>query len=282
MMVMTVLYSMLDAILPFEWAGYGFMKNAFIAVLMICPLLGLLGTMVVSNRMAFFSDSLGHSSLTGIALGVLLGISDPVWSMLVFSIIFSIFVILIRRYTQASTDTTIGVLASTAVAAGVVVLSRGGGFNKYTSYLIGDILSVSGADLLMLLVVSVSVLIIWFFLFNRLFVVGINRSVALSRGMKPNLTELVFTLVIAAVVVISIKWTGLLIISSLLVLPAAASRNISRNTRQYHSFSIIISLFSGVGGLILSYYWDTATGATIVLAASLVYFATLFARHRSG
>jgi zinc transport system permease protein len=108
-------------LLPFEWARPLFMKNALLGVLLVTPLFGLLGTMVVNNRMAFFSDALGHSALTGIALGVLLGIRQPLWSMVFFSILLSVVILIVKNANTASTDTVIGVFSSTAVALGIVL-----------------------------------------------------------------------------------------------------------------------------------------------------------------
>lgn len=272
-------YSLVDS-LGFEWTKYIFMKNALLAVILIAPILGLLGTMTVSNRLAFFSDSLGHSALTGIALGVILGVQNPMWSMIAFSLLFSYAIVTVKNVNRTSTDTVIGVFSSTAVALGIVILSRGGEFSKYSNYLIGDLLGIEPSELLLLLVTLVAVVVLWVVLFNRLLLVSINSTLAGSRGINTRLVEIIFTSAIAVVVAVSIKWTGLLIINSLLILPAAAARNISRNVRQYHVWSVAISLVSAIAGLILSFYWDTASGATIVLAAAVFFAATFLAKLR--
>jgi zinc transport system permease protein len=259
---------------------YDFMRNAFVAVLLMTPILGILGTMVVNNRMAFFSDAIGHSALTGIAIGVLVGISDPMWAMVIFALIFSIIITYAKNMTKTSTDTVIGVFSSTAVAAGIVILSKGGGFNKYSSYLIGDLLSITHKDILMLVIVFVFILFFWATAFNRLLLVSVNQSLPRSRGVNIRAVEILFTIVMAVVVTISIRWVGLLIINSLLVLPAATARNLSVNTKQYHIFSVATALSCGIGGLILSYYWNTATGATIVLLTAVLYFGSLFFKSR--
>lgn len=276
---MTGIYSFMDMLLPFDWANHLFMKNALLGVLLVTPIFGLLGTMVVNNRMAFFSDAIGHSALTGIAIGVLLGFGQPLWSMIVFSALLALAIMAVKRANTASTDTIIGVFSSTAVALGVVLLSRSGGFTKYSSFLIGDLLSINSTDLVMLSVTFVVVIVLWFLLFNKLLVVSVNPSLARSRGIRVNLYETVFSVMTAVVVTISIQWVGVLIISSLLVLPAAGARNIARNSRQYHFFAVLIALVSGVSGLIASYYWDTASGATIVLIIAIV-FAVTFAFKR--
>ncbi|MGI6120465.1 MAG: metal ABC transporter permease [Desulfosporosinus sp.] len=272
---MHIWYSLLDLLLPFSWVEHTFMKNALLGVLLVTPIFGLLGTMIVNNRMAFFSDSLGHSALTGIAIGVLLGIEDPIWSMLLFSVLITIAILVVKEANTASTDTIIGVFSSTAVALGIVILSRNGGFNKYSVYLIGDLLSITPTDLLALSIVFLLVLILWIIIFNRLLLASMNPSLARSRGIRVRFYEYLFTMLMAVIVTISIQWVGILIISSLLILPAASSRNIAKNIRQYHVYSVLIALISGISGLIISYYWGTATGATIVLI-SAAFFAFTF------
>jgi len=269
------IYEIINTILPFQWTQYAFMKNALIAVLLVTPLFGILGTMVINNRMAFFSDSLGHGAYTGIAIGVLAGLANPLWCATAFSIVFAVVITLVKNKSRASTDTIIGVFSSTAVALGLVLMSMGGNFSKYSSYLIGDLLSITPSEILMLSAAFVAVIVLWYFMFNKLLLVSINSSLASSRGINVLLTEIIFTSAIAAVVTVSIQWVGLLIINSMLVLPASAARNISSNARQYLLYSVLIALFSGISGLILSYYINTAAGATIVLISAVIFFATL-------
>jgi zinc transport system permease protein len=252
-----------------------FMKNAFLAVVMITPLFGLLSTMVVSNRMAFFSDSLGHGAFTGIAIGVLLGGVEPLVSLVIFSILFSLLITYIKSKSSASTDTIIGVFSSTAIAMGLMMMSYGGGFNKFSSYLIGDLLSIKTEELLALLFVFVLVVFVWVLIFNRFLMISINTSFAASRGIKTMWIEMGFAAVLAVVVAISIQWVGLLIINSMLVLPAAAARNITNNVKQYHLVSVLFALTAGLAGLISSYYANTATGATIVVISAGLFFITL-------
>lgn len=273
---MDMIYGLMDVLLPFEWATHMFMKNAFLAILMVTPLFGLLSTMVVSNRMAFFSDSLGHGAFTGIAIGVLVGAFSPLTSLVVFSVLFALAITYIKNKSTASTDTVIGVFSSTAIALGLMIMTAGGGFNKFSSFLIGDVLSVTREDLMALALVFVLVLIGWVLLFNRLLVLSINSSFARSRGVNTFWVEALFASLLAVVVSISIQWVGILIINALLVLPAAAAWNVTNNVKQYHMVSVCISLFTGFFGLILAYYFNMAAGATIVVLASLVFFITLF------
>ena len=273
---MSLWYSIIDFLFPFEWAQYDFMKNALLGVLLVTPMFGILGTMVVNNKMSFFSDALGHSALTGIAVGVMFGINHTLVSMLAFSILLTIAIINVKNAKTASVDTIIGVFSSSAVALGIVILSYNGGFNKYSAYLIGDLLSISNNDIFMLIISFIAVLLIWFTCFNKFLLVSINHTFARSRGVNVKFYEYIFTILVAIIVTISIQWVGILVISSMMILPAASARNISNNIRQYHIYSISIAVISGILGLFLSYHFGCATGATIVLISSVFFALTYF------
>lgn len=272
---MEIIYEVLDMLLPFSWISYTFMKHALLAVLLMTPLFGLLSTMVVSSRMAFFSDSLGHGAFTGIAVGALVGMISPLSSLLLFSVVFALIITYIKRHTAASADTVIGVFSSTAIAVGLMVMSRGGGFTKFSPLLIGDILSVTPVDLAGLAAVDVIVVLAWALLFNRLLLLSINPSFARSRGISVAAVEAVFAVLLAVVVAVSIQWVGILIINALLVLPGATARNIARNVKEYHIVSVASALIAGITGLLAAYYFGIAAGASIVAVAAVLFFLSL-------
>jgi hypothetical protein len=272
---MEIIYEVLDMLLPFSWISYTFMKHALLAVLLMTPLFGLLSTMVVSSRMAFFSDSLGHGAFTGIAVGALVGMISPLSSLLLFSVVFALIITYIKRHTAASADTVIGVFSSTAIAVGLMVMSRGGGFTKFSPLLIGDILSVTPVDLAGLAAVDVIVVLAWALLFNRLLLLSINPSFARSRGISVAAVESVFAVLLAVVVAVSIQWVGILIINALLVLPGATARNIARNVKEYHIVSVASALIAGITGLLAAYYFGIAAGASIVAVAAVLFFLSL-------
>ncbi len=277
---MSVVYDALGSLLPFAWADYKFMINALIAVVLIAPLMGILGTMAVNNKMAFFSDALGHSAFTGIALGVLLGIKNELISLIAFGVFVALVITRVKNKGNSSSDTVISVFSSTSVAIGLLVLSYGGTFSKYSSYLVGDILSISKTELLCLFITLIAVIVLWIFIFNKLLIISVNRELAASRGIRTNLYENIFVVVVAVVVMISIKWVGILLINSLLILPAAAARNVAKNSRQYLVISVIISLVSAVSGLLISFYADTSAGATIVTVTAVIFFITYLFRKK--
>ena len=271
---MDAIYAILEFLLPFEFIDYTFMKNALLAILLITPIFAILGTMIVNNKMAFFSDALGHSALTGIAIGMLLGISNINISMIIFAVVFALLLNFIKNKTTYGADTIISVFSSIAIALGLAILAQTGSFNKYSSYLVGDILSITPSEILYLFITFIAVILFWYFMFNKLNVISINKTLAKSRGINTKLIDNIFVILIAIIVMISIRWIGILLINSLLILPAAASRNVAKSMRSYHLLSVIFSVFSGITGLILSYYWNIPTGPMIVIISGIIYFAT--------
>ncbi|MCX8074845.1 MAG: metal ABC transporter permease [Clostridia bacterium] len=272
---MQAIYNVIEYIFPFSWSNYDFMKNALLAIVIIAPLFALIGTMIVNNKMAFFSDALGHSALTGIAIGSIIGIKDPVISMIIFGILFAYIIYSLKNKDISSNDTIISVFSSTSIALGLALLSKGGNFSKYSNFLIGDILNIGTNDLILIFIAFIIVITFWMLLSNKLLLISIDNALAKSKGINVKVVETLFIIIVAITVMISIKWVGILIVNSLLILPAAASKNISNNIRQYSLYSILFSVISGVSGLIISFYSKMASGPTIVLVAALIYFITV-------
>lgn len=259
---------------------YDFMVRAFMAILVISPLFGMLGTMIVHRKMAFFSDALGHSALTGIAVGVVLGIADTDVSMIIFAIAFAFLLNRINRRRMIATDTIISVFASCSTAIGLAILSFGGNFSKYSALLVGDILSITYREIIYLLFIFIMAMVFWVLAVNKLNAISVNPALAKSMNISVGVIEDIFAIIIALVVTLSIKWIGIMLINALLILPAASSRNISGNMREYHGYAIAFSAFAGIVGLFMSYFNNVATGPMIVIIASVIYFATyLYGRH---
>ena len=248
---MELWYALVD-LLPFDWAQPGsmyFMKNALLAVLVISPLFGVLSTMVVHSRMSFFSDALGHSAFTGMAIGAICGFNEPTWAAVLFAVVFALLFNLVRRRSALASDTVIGVFSSTAVALGIFLSTLGGrSFTKFNSLLIGDILSVEPEKIALLAGILLVVLVLWGLSFNQLMLSAVHPALADSRGVKVFWQETVFSVAIAVVVTVSMTWVGLLVINSLLVLPAAAARNVSRTMFQYHLVSLLGRCWPGSRG----------------------------------
>lgn len=263
----------------FGWWQYEFMRNAFLAVILIMPLFAMLGTLIVSNGMAFFSDALGHSSLTGVGIGVILGLSEYKPAMIIFAIVFALLMNRIRNSRLSSTDTVIGVFSACGVALGLVLLSVSGSFSRYQSLLIGDILSITKSEIILLAITLAAILILWLICFNRFNLISISPEIASSRGIPVGLLDNVFVISVAVVVMLAIHWVGLLLINAMLILPAAAARHVAKSARSYLVLTLIFGLFSGLLGLWFSYHNSfAATGPMIVLISGVLYFVTFFLR----
>ena len=267
-------------LLPFEMLHWDFMKNALLALLLLSPLFGLLSTMIVTGRMSFFSDALGHSAFTGIAIGCICGLA-PTAVAVAFSVAFALLFSWVRSRSNQAADTLIGVFSSTAVALGIFIATLGGGsFTKYNKYLIGDVLSVTPAEIGILAIVLVCIAVFWFVFGNRLVLVSIHAPLSSSRGMKVKTTQTLFTVCIAVVVTLAINWVGLLMLNSLLVLPAASARNVAKNLRQYHGLSVLVALSACILGLILSYHLGASTGAAISLCLAVIFSISFIFRKK--
>lgn len=271
---MNLWYALCDLI-PLQMLQWSFMRHALLAILLMAPLFGILSTMVVTGRMSFFSDALGHSAFTGTAIGCICGLAAPIWAAVAFSVVFSLLFSFVRSRSNQAADTLIGVFSSGAVALGIFVATWGGGsFTKYNKYLIGDILSVTPGQIGLLAIVLVAVLALWVLLSNRLMLTVVHPQLAASRGIPTALGHTLFSVTIAVVVTLTISSVGLLILNSLLVLPGASARNVAKNIRQYHSFSVLFALIAGLVGLVASYSWGSSAGAAISLVLTLIFAIT--------
>ena len=276
---MNLWYTFWEA-LPFEMLHWHFMQNALLALLLLAPLFGLLSTMIVTGRMSFFSDALGHSAFTGIAIGCICGLA-PTAVAVAFSVAFALLFSYVRSRSNQAADTLIGVFSSTAVALGIFIATLGGGsFTKYNKYLIGDVLSVTPAEIGILAIVLLCVAVFWVIFGNRLVLVAIHPQLAASRGLKVKSTQTGFTVCIAVVVTLAINWVGLLMLNSLLVLPAASARNVAKNLRQYHALSVLFALTAALVGLTVSYWLGASTGAAISLCLALIFTISFLFRKK--
>ena len=266
-----------------EMLQWQFMCNALLAILIMGPLFGMMSTMVVTGRMSFFSDALGHSAFTGIAIGCLCGMTMPIWAAVIFSLVFSLLFSFVRSRSNQAADTLIGVFSSAAVALGIFVATLGGGsFTKYNKYLIGDILSITPGEIGLLALVLLGVLILWVLLSNRLTLTVVHPQLASSRGIPIGLGQTLFSAAIALIVTLTISSVGLLILNSLLVLPGASARNVAKNMRQYHGYSVLFALLSGITGLVISYGLGSSAGAAISLTLALIFAVTFCFRRVRG
>lgn len=200
--------------------------------------------------------------------------------MIFFAIVFALLLNYVKNKTTYGADTIISVFSSIAIALGLGILAQSGNFNKYSSYLVGDILSITETEIIYVVIAAIIVIAFWYFTFNKLNVISINSTLAKSKGISVKKIDNIFVVLIAVMVMISIRWIGILLINSLLILPAASSRNIAKNMRMYHLLAVLFSIFSGIAGLIVSYYFNIGAGPMIVLISGAIYFITLLAKKK--
>lgn len=280
--LLSPVYALMDFLLPLSFAEPEFMKRALLAVLFVAPSAAAVGVPLVQFRMAFFSDAIGHSAFTGVALGVLLGI-HPLLTMVAFGLFVAWAITLVKGRTGLSPDTVIGVFFSTVIALGIAVISAQKGLTRnLQAYLYGDLLAISGAEVVWMAALFLAVAVYLFFTFNRILLLGVHEGFARSLGVRGRALEISFSLAVALVVTTAIRAVGILLVTALLVVPAAAARNTARTAAAAFWIAIAISLASGFAGIAASYYLDTATGATIVLFAAAFFALTALLRLARG
>ncbi len=273
-----LLFSAIGVLLPFDFAQPLFMKRAILAMLFIAPAAAAVGVPLVHFRMAFFSDAIGHSAFTGVAIGVLLGV-HPLLTMVAFGLFVAWAIILVKGRTELSPDTVIGVFFSTVIALGVAVISAQKGLTRnLQAYLYGDLLAVSETELLWMGILLLAVFAYLMLAFNKIMLVGVHEGFAKSMGVPVRALEISFALIVALVVTTAIRAVGILLVTALLVVPAAAARNVARSASTAFWAAVAIAVFSGLLGIAVSYSLDTATGATVVLAAAAFFVFTALGR----
>lgn len=267
------IYQVMGTALPFEWLSHDFMKRALLAMILIAPTAAAMGIHVVNFRMSFYSDAISHSAFTGIAIGVLLGF-DPVLTMVIFGLLIGAVIVKVRRHTDLSVDTIIGVAFSTSVALGIVVISARRGLTRSLhSFIYGDVLAVGEGEIILMFILAAAMLIYSYLVYNRLILLSINSDIAKTRGVNTTLYEYIFSILLALVVCISIRVVGILLVTALIIVPAAIGRTLSNSIGGLFWTSTTTALVASGSGLAFSYYWDSAAGATVVLVCAVLFFS---------
>ena len=268
-----MLYAFIGALLPFEWISHDFMKRAFIAILFMAPAAAAVGIHVINFRMSFFSDAISHSAFTGVAIGIVAGI-DPVYTLVLFGLLVGGLIVKMRKRSDLSVDAIIGVAFSTSVALGIVIISAKRGLTRNLhSFIYGDLLAVSEAELALMALLAAVVLFFSILLYNRLILIAISEEVSRTKGINTALYEYAFSILLALVVCLSIRIVGILLVTAMIIIPATIGRTLSKSVGSLFWISTMTAILSSLAGLISSYYWDTSTGATVVLASAILFFA---------
>ena len=259
---------------------YGFVINAMICALLIGPILGGIGTMVVTKKMAFFSEAVGHAAMTGIAVGVLLGepFSAPYISLFTYCILFGLIINYTNR-TKMASDTLIGVFLAMSIALGgslLIYVSAKVNSHALESILFGSILTVNDTDIYILVVSAIIIGCVLIPYLNKMLLASFNPSLAIVRGVNVKLIEYIFIVIVTVITIASVKIIGSILVEALLLIPAAAAKNLSKSIKSFVSYSVIFALISCLLGVYLPIHFDISipSGGAIIMISSFIFIAT--------
>jgi len=265
----TVLYDLTARLLPFECMQARFMQQALVGLVLLAPIAATLGVHVVNARMAFFSDAISHSAFTGVALGLLFSVS-PDLTMPAFAVLVGLCIMVVQRKSTLSSDTVIGVFFSAAVAFGLAIVSRDRSLARDVfRFLYGDILTIGNGEIIALAALFIVVLVFQVWGYNRMLYIGLSPVLAQVHRVRVAAYQFIFSILLSLTVIFSVWAVGVLLVTALLIVPAAASRNFARSAGAMLWWAVLISFSSSIAGLVVSAQsWArTATGATIILIA---------------
>lgn len=258
----------------------GFMRQALIGLLLIAPMTAAMGVLTVHFRMSFFADAVSHSAFAGVALGLLFSVS-PHWTMPVFGVLVGVGIMALQRRSRLSTDAAIGVVFSGVVAFGLAMVSRHAHVARdLQRFLYGDILTIDTAGLVGLAALAVAVTLYHAWSYNRLLYIGLHPAMAGAHRVRVAAYQYSFAGLLALVIMVSIWAVGVLLVTALLIVPAATARNLARSARGLLGWAVLVSLISAFLGLLISAQsWaNTATGPTIILIACAIFLISLCRR----
>jgi zinc transport system permease protein len=263
------LYTLLAQLMPFDCLQARFMQQAMLGLLLLAPMAAVMGIVVVNFRMAFFADAISHSAFAGVALGLIFSV-DPGWTMPAFGMLVGLGIMILQRHTNLSSDTVIGVFFSAMVAFGLAIVSRDRSLARdLQRFLYGDILTISDGQILCLMVLFLALTTFQAISYNHLLYIGLNPTLAQAHRIRTAVHQYIFAGLLSLIVMFSVQAVGVLLVTAMLIVPAAAARNVAGSAGSMFWWAMLVSLTSAAGGLIVSAQdWArTATGATVILVA---------------
>lgn len=259
---------------------YAFLVRGILCVLVLAPVLGGLSHLVVARRMAFFSAALGQAALTGLSIALLLGepLTAPYGGIFAFCLLSALGMVYVKRRSTLPPDTLIGVFLALTLGLGIcllVAVTRRFNIHQVESAMFGSLLTVTDGDLALLVFAGILVCVLLAREYNGLLLDSLSPPLASVEKVDSAYVEYLFAVLLTVAIVVSLKVIGALLVEALVVVPAAAARNLARSTRAYLLWSIGIAFLAGVGGLGISTRLLVPTGGAVVLALSLLFFVTL-------
>ncbi|MGG3470020.1 metal ABC transporter permease [Neobacillus pocheonensis] len=263
---------------------YEFLQNAFLTGIMIGILAPLLGVFIVVRRLSLIADALSHVTLAGIAASLLLERNiaalaglNPLYLGMVFSVGGSLFIEKLRAVYKHYQELAIPIILSSGIGLGVIFISLANGFNTdLFSYLFGSVSAVSRTDLFVILIISILVIAVIVLLYKELFLLSFDEEHAKASGIAAKSIHFIFIVMVALVIAASMRIVGILLVSSLMTLPVAASIRIAKGFKQTIFLSVLFGEISVLGGLFTAYYLDLAPGGTIVMLSVLILIIAIF------
>ena len=282
---MTDLYTWLAALadrgtLP-DIFRYAFFIRGLLSVLLLAPLLGGMSHLVVARRLSFFSAALGQAALTGLTIGlVVLGepLNAAYGGIFGFCFLSALAMVYVRRHASLPSDTLVGVFLSMTLGLGIcllVAVTKRFNIHQVEAVMFGSLLTVTDTDLAILLGIGIVIAVVFAWVYNQLLLDSLDRSLARVSGVPSAFLDYLFVMLLTAAIVVSLKVIGALLVEAMVVVPAAAARNLARTTRSYLSLSIATAFLAGVGGLFISSRLLVPSGGAVVLAMSALFFVTL-------
>jgi zinc transport system permease protein len=261
---------------------YAFFIRGLLAVLLLAPLLGGMSHLVVARRLSFFSAALGQAAMTGLTIGLLLGepLNGAYGGIFGFCALSALAMVYVKRHAALPPDTLVGVFLSLTLGLGIcllVAITKRFNIHQVEAVMFGSLLTVTDFDLLLLLVIAALVTLVLSVIYNQLLLDSVDSAIAAVSGVRSILIDYLFVLLLTAAIVVSLKVIGALLIEAMVVVPAAAARNLARTTRTYLALSILTALLAGTGGLFVSSRFLVPSGGAVVLVMSVMFFCTLAA-----
>jgi zinc transport system permease protein len=270
-----------------ELFQYPFVVRGLIAVCLLAPLLGGMSHLVVARRLAFFSTALGQAALTGVSIGLLLGepAAAPYGGIFGFSLLLALAMVYVKRRVHLPPDTLIGVFIAMTLGLGIcllVAVTKVFNIHQIEAVMFGSLLTVTDVDLLLLVLVGLAVGAALAWHYNTLIADSLDPALARVRGANTTLVEYLFVLLLTLAITVSLKIIGALLVEAMVVVPAAAARNLSRGLRSTLALSVVIAWVAGIAGIFISSAWRVPTGGAVVLVLGALFFATLAAGRLAG
>ncbi len=252
-----------------------FMQRALITGIILAVVLSYLGILVILRKMSFFADGIAHSSLAGVAIGVLASFY-PLLSAIAFSLLMGLLIYYLEEKSKLSSDTIIGIIFSSGLALGAMLMSFKSGYQpELISFLFGNILAITWLDLIIIATVGFLIVLFVKLYYKKLVLISLNKDLAQAQGLKGKSLKLFFYLALSTAVVLAIKVLGLILASALLIIPVATAKSFSKSLKHLNFLAIFIGIITVFLGLLLSYYFDLSTGPTIVLLGAVFFFFSL-------